>query len=218
MKTTITFFLTLVFSISLIGQSSPDCSNLKVENIQMDDDTANLMKVTIRNNCSNCASGLNGCVYSELTVIKTVSALDTIASSKCLCLWSPNNNSQRTYLINSTVATLPPLNSIRVSFMNCGCDAIVFNLSTGIPKNTAEVTFDVFPNPFSSTTTLHIDSPLQNAVLTIYNCFGQLVKQMNGISGQTVLISRDDLASALYYFELTQDNKLIKADKLVITN
>ena len=76
----------------------------------------------------------------------------------------------------------------------------------------------VFPNPFSTVTTLQTDIILKSATLTIYNLYGQTVKQIKNISGQTVTLFRDNLSSGLYFIRLTQDNKIISADKLVITD
>ncbi|MBI3502444.1 MAG: T9SS type A sorting domain-containing protein [Bacteroidetes bacterium] len=50
------------------------------------------------------------------------------------------------------------------------------------------------------------------------NCFGQTVKQIKNISGQTVVFSRDNLASGLYFVRLTQDSKIIAVDKFVIAD
>ncbi|MBI4931019.1 MAG: T9SS type A sorting domain-containing protein [Bacteroidetes bacterium] len=76
----------------------------------------------------------------------------------------------------------------------------------------------IFPNPFSTQTTLLIDIPLNNATLTVYNSFGQTVKEIKNISGQTVTLSRDNLLSGLYFIRLTEDSKVIATDKLVITD
>jgi hypothetical protein len=76
----------------------------------------------------------------------------------------------------------------------------------------------IFPNPFTSQTTLQIDKSLANSSLTLYNSLGQQVKQVNNISGQTVTLHRDNLPSGLYYLQLTQDNKTIATDKLVIAD
>ena len=46
--------------------------------------------------------------------------------------------------------------------------------------------FSLYPNPFSIQTTLKIDNLLKNATLTVYNSFGQTVKQIKNISGQTL--------------------------------
>jgi hypothetical protein len=74
----------------------------------------------------------------------------------------------------------------------------------------------IFPNPFSTLTILQTDKALENAILTLYNAFGQKVKQIINISGQAVIIHRDNLPSGLYYLKLTQDNQTIATDKLVI--
>jgi len=75
---------------------------------------------------------------------------------------------------------------------------------------------NVYPNPFSSSTILKANENLKDATLTIYNSLGQLVKQIKNISGQTITLHRDNLPSGLYFIRLTQDNKVIKADKLII--
>jgi hypothetical protein len=75
-----------------------------------------------------------------------------------------------------------------------------------------------FPNPFISQTVLQTDQPFHNATLTVNNCFGQTVKQIKHISGQMVTLHRDQLPCGLYFIWLTQGNKLIASDKLVITD
>lgn len=90
--------------------------------------------------------------------------------------------------------------------------------ATGINEigNSSGVT--IFPNPFFNQTVLQTVNFLHNATLTVYNPFGQTVKQIKNISGQTVALHRDHLPSGLYFIRLTQDNKIITADKLVITD
>jgi ELWxxDGT repeat protein len=75
----------------------------------------------------------------------------------------------------------------------------------------------IFPNPFSSSTTLQTDKTFNDATLTIYNFHGQTIKQIDNLSGQTIMFHRDNLPSGLYFLRLTQDNK-VTAGKLVITD
>jgi len=84
--------------------------------------------------------------------------------------------------------------------------------------NSSTEIFNLYPNPFSSLTTLQTDKLLANATLTVYNSFGQTVQQIKNISGQTVTLSRDNLPSGLYLVRLTQDNKVIAIDKLVVSD
>ncbi|MBI3501014.1 MAG: T9SS type A sorting domain-containing protein [Bacteroidetes bacterium] len=85
-------------------------------------------------------------------------------------------------------------------------------IETGVTENNVEIDFTIFPNPFSSQTTLRIDNSFHNATLTVYNSFGQTVKQIKNISGQTVVLSRDNLASGLYFVRLTEENKTTHLD------
>ena len=74
----------------------------------------------------------------------------------------------------------------------------------------------IFPNPFSTETTLHTDSFLKEATLTFYNIFGEQVKQLKNISGQSITIHRDNLQSGIYFIRLTQGDKVVAMDKLVV--
>ncbi|TAL62601.1 MAG: T9SS type A sorting domain-containing protein [Bacteroidetes bacterium] len=76
---------------------------------------------------------------------------------------------------------------------------------------------EIYPNPFSSQTTIHSGIPIKNATLTVFNSFGQTVKEIKNINGQTVVLSRDNLPNGLYFLRLTQYGKVIAEDKLVIT-
>jgi len=101
-----------------------------------------------------------------------------------------------------------------------GSGGIVTTLCTtaGVNEFEPKTFVSVFPNPFSVQTTLQTDNLLHNATLTVYNCFGQTVKQIKNIWGQTVVLSRDNLASGLYFVRLTEDNKTIAVGKLVIAD
>ena len=51
-----------------------------------------------------------------------------------------------------------------------------------------------------------------------YNTYGQLIKQMNQLFGKTIILQRDNLPSGVYFIQLSQDNKLISTEKMVITD
>lgn len=76
----------------------------------------------------------------------------------------------------------------------------------------------IYPNPFDFSTLIKLNVETRNAELNIYNSFGQKVKQLKNISGQTILFHRDNLGSGLYFIRLTQDNKLISEDKFIIAD
>jgi len=84
----------------------------------------------------------------------------------------------------------------------------------------------IFPNPFSTQTTLHTDNHFHNATFTVYNSQGKRVKQMTNISGQTVTISRDNLPRGLYFIRLTTPSpskgegwgEVVATGKLIVTD
>jgi Secretion system C-terminal sorting domain len=87
-----------------------------------------------------------------------------------------------------------------------------------INENKPKKSISIFPNPFISSTNIRTNDILKNATLTIYNAFGQLVKQVKNISGQSFTLSRDNLPSGLYSIRLTEENKTIAVEKLIIAN
>ena len=86
------------------------------------------------------------------------------------------------------------------------------------PIESQNKSFKIFPNPFSSQTIMQTDNILNNATLTVDNCFGQIVKQLKNISGQTVTLHCENLPSGMYFLRLAENNKIILVEKLLIIN
>ncbi len=96
---------------------------------------------------------------------------------------------------------------------------ITYTTNVGVAEtiNTQSI-MSIYPNPFTSTVTLQMDKVLNDATLTVYNSFGQTVALIKNISGQTILFNRENLASGLYFVQLTEENEIIAEDKFVITD
>lgn len=93
-----------------------------------------------------------------------------------------------------------------------------FNGTLSVDTELNKTAITIFPNPFSSQTIMQSDNLFLDATLTVYNSFGQQVKQINNISGQTFTFHRDNLPCGLYFIHLTQDGKTFSIIKLVITD
>jgi uncharacterized delta-60 repeat protein len=93
---------------------------------------------------------------------------------------------------------------------------IIGSTPTKITSNSNLPRNFVYPNPFSQQTTLKAFNLLKSASLTICNSQGQLVKEINSITSQTITIMRDNLPSGLYFVKLTEDDKVIISERLVI--
>lgn len=87
----------------------------------------------------------------------------------------------------------------------------------GVSENTSgQGRITIYPNPFSSESVIETDKLLDNATLTVYNKFGQQVKQLNEIRGQKIILNGNDLPAGLYFIQLTENNKVIATGKIEI--
>ncbi len=95
----------------------------------------------------------------------------------------------------------------------------LISITTNLNKTDNQpLAITISPNPFSSQTNLHTNKVFKNATLTVYNLCGQQVKQIKNIFEQTITLNRDNLSSGLYFLRLTENNKTLAVDKLVITD
>lgn len=89
-------------------------------------------------------------------------------------------------------------------------------IATGINEINPENSVTVYPNPFSTETILQSGEILNDATLTACNLYGQQVKQIKNITGQTITFNRDNLPSGIYFIRIIQDNKTIATKKIII--
>lgn len=103
-------------------------------------------------------------------------------------------------------------------------DSIPIFVESGLTSvnenNSLQNHVSIYPNPAYTSITVSIplngksENVLKDASLTVYNSFGQPVKQIKNISEQTVTFSCDNLPGGLYFIRITGDNK-IYTNKLV---
>jgi Secretion system C-terminal sorting domain len=75
---------------------------------------------------------------------------------------------------------------------------------------------EIYPNPFTSETMIRSDRYLKGAQLTVYNIYGQAVKQMENITGNMIVLTRDDLPAGLFYVQLREENRTVGSGKIII--
>ncbi len=91
-------------------------------------------------------------------------------------------------------------------------------ICSGTKESSVDWRVNVYPNPFSTETILETEESFKNATVTICNSLGQQVKQLKNISGSSVVLNRDNLPGDLYFLHLTQENKILKTVKILITD
>jgi len=94
-----------------------------------------------------------------------------------------------------------------------------FDFANSIPSiKEYKTPFNIFPNPFSTQTTIQSEHFIQNGTLTIYNSLGEVVSQMNNINGQSITIERGNLANGLYFIHLTEGSQKHMMKKVIIVD
>lgn len=86
-----------------------------------------------------------------------------------------------------------------------------------VPEAAKNNQLSIFPNPFSSETVLHTDNLFADATLTLSNCFGEKVKQIQHISGHSFTLYRGDLPAGIYFIRLAEENNAFTL-RLIITD
>ncbi len=90
-------------------------------------------------------------------------------------------------------------------------------VATGIAETKKDpVSITVMPNPFSTIAVIKISERLASGVLTVYNSLGQPVKQMENLSGQTIILHREGLPNGLYFVRIIQGGKQVVSEKIMI--
>lgn len=94
------------------------------------------------------------------------------------------------------------------------------DITTSVPEAPAQnlKLKNIYPNPFTTSATVHTTNPMVNATMTIVNSFGQAVKTVQNINGTSFTINRDNLPAGLYSIQLRQDNGTVASDKMIITD
>jgi hypothetical protein len=119
---------------------------------------------------------------------------------------------------NTIVETASTISSIPNTIIgNIGTDSTICLLVSTVNLH-EENTLTIYPNPFSTTTTLHLDKQISHATLMVFNIYGQLVRQTDNLSGSTILLHRDNLKDGLYFIRLIEENTTVANKKILITN
>ncbi|MBK8601288.1 MAG: T9SS type A sorting domain-containing protein [Flavobacterium sp.] len=90
-------------------------------------------------------------------------------------------------------------------------------LSLGIDENaysTPQITFA--PNPFQTDLMISSELSFNNSTLKMYNAMGQIVKQIDHLSGNKIALTRDHLTSGLYLIQLFENGKLVTSNKILV--
>lgn len=135
----------------------------------------------------------------------------------------PNNLGASCNYVNNSINISPASNNTSLPSFIAG-----YNYKNNkIPECSISVGFNyislsnkivVYPNPFSTQTIIQSDKYLHNVSISVYNYFGQTVKEILNFSGYSFSLHRDNLPSGLYFIRLYYDTKHVETIKLIISD
>jgi hypothetical protein len=90
--------------------------------------------------------------------------------------------------------------------------------TVGIVENENTQLISIFPNPFSSETTIKISSSekIKNTELKIFDILGNEVMKISGINSDEITLERGNLKSGIYFYQLKNNSGNISSGKLMI--
>jgi hypothetical protein len=123
-----------------------------------------------------------------------------------LCLSKDSTIIYHRNIINNTDCYSP------ISF---DCDGVV-NTTSISEDNLKNSKSTFFPNPFSSSAILKVNTGLENATITIYDILGQEVLKESHLNGEEIKINKGNLANGNYYYKISQKELIIAKGKFII--
>jgi hypothetical protein len=73
----------------------------------------------------------------------------------------------------------------------------------------------IYPNPFVSNVTLLAETEFVNAEFILYDLFGKKIKHLTSISGNQIILHREDLPAGMYFFTIQDDRNHLYTGKLI---
>ena len=74
---------------------------------------------------------------------------------------------------------------------------------------------NIYPNPFTKSTTVDFGRDVEKAIITIYDVYGKLIEQYDVEQDNNYVITRGDKASGIYFMEVEIEEEKITF-KLII--
>lgn len=82
-------------------------------------------------------------------------------------------------------------------------------LTTGITASVEDKSVSVFPNPASDNLTLSYATPVDKATVKVLNVAGQVVKEINVVSGNNVVVDIAAFPAGVYFVETTNEGAIM---------
>lgn len=88
-------------------------------------------------------------------------------------------------------------------------------LTSAQQENMQRLSVNIFPNPFSSHSSIAFSDELKDASFIIYDVVGKQIRTID-FSGKQLSIKRENLKSGIYFYQIVSDNKSVSFGKLMV--
>jgi len=174
-------------------------------------------KLYVANGGSNSVSVIN-------TVTNTVSEVIPVGSGPRGVSVSPDgtlvyvaNQSDHTVSVISvatnTVSATIPVGIFPIAFGNF---ISTYTAPAGITQFSIDnYQLSIYPNPFSSQTSITFNEEQKNSTIKIVNVLGKEIKTMN-FTGKQLIIEKGEMEEGIYFVQITDENQSVVIKKIVI--
>ncbi len=84
------------------------------------------------------------------------------------------------------------------------------------PSQSDVSSLTIGPNPWSESLQIDFGQKLEGASFVLYNSQGQVVRKINNINQEKLILNRQGLSNGIYHFQLSVAGKIIAADKVCL--
>jgi len=99
-----------------------------------------------------------------------------------------------------------------------GSCSYLLSVVAGVNETQAAYGLKVYPNPFSTDAMLECKQALNQGSLSILNAVGQEVKHLDQLKGNRIALHRDNLPAGVYFLRLSEGNRVVAVQKLVLVD
>ena len=108
---------------------------------------------------------------------------------------------------------------ILFEYFDDGLDTIIYREALSISKQSwiKDGRIKISPNPFNSVTTIEINSTTELIEsIYIYNCFGQIIRNVKGIKSKEHEFYRMNLNDGIYFFLINTDKNNLYTERIIV--
>lgn len=212
------------------GDSVPD-DTTKGSTSHIFSDTGPHNVILIVDNLNGCADTVMKTVYVDsLPVVTLILPVDTACKDDTVMLsggnppggfYSGNGVYNNTFYADSVSSGLHQIGYTYYNSDSCSStkyDKIFVSHCTGISDyETANIKFEINPNPFRDATTITLDRKLKSAELIIFDVFGKEIRKFE-IRSQRIQIAREGMAAGIYVVKIVAKGNNHSSTMLVVSD